>query len=553
MINRLKIKYGNNTKINEVEIPINAVTIFVGPNNSGKSKILKEIDGFCRNGLKNTQNLLIEEIGLDAFEEKDALKEITKNTFKPKPADVALPDHIFFGDAAHRTQIRKDSLLKWLTEKNGNSSNFCQYYLRYKTLLLNGQTRLGLIEDQEAGNLQAIPVSSLQVLLKSDDLREKVRSIIFEALGNYFVIDPTNLGKLRIRMSSRLPNPISEERGIGDDAVRFHSEAIHINECSDGVKAFIGIISEIYAGDPRVLLIDEPEAFLHPPLAFKLGRELSRAAAESNKRIFASTHSANFIMGCIHSGVDINIVRLTHRNGESTARILPKLELVALMRNPLLRSVGVLSGLFYECVIVVEGDTDRAFYQEINERMLSSNSGRGIQNCLFLNAQNKQTIHQIIKPLRKLGIPAIGIVDIDIIKEGGSVWTNFLSCGNIPEIEHQPLGQQRAKINEKFDKCGIDMGKVGLKGLQPADAEGANTLFDRLSKNGLFVVRNGELETWLSTYQDCSKKSEWLVSMFEKLGDDPSSISYVHPTTGDVWDFIASINEWYKSKDRKGV
>jgi predicted ATP-dependent endonuclease of OLD family len=42
---------------------------------------------------------------------------------------------------------------------------------------------------------------------------------------------------------------------------------------SDGVRAFTGIITEVIAGDPNILLIDEPEAFLHPSLAYKLGKE----------------------------------------------------------------------------------------------------------------------------------------------------------------------------------------------------------------------------------------------------------------------------------------
>jgi hypothetical protein len=50
-------------------------------------------------------------------------------------------------------------------------------------------------------------------------------------------------------------------------------------------------------------------------------------------------------------------------------------------------------------------------------------------NCLFLHAQNKQTVKTIIKPLRKLGIPVAGIVDIDILKEGGVVWSGFLDSG----------------------------------------------------------------------------------------------------------------------------
>lgn len=40
------------------------------------------------------------------------------------------------------------------------------------------------------------------------------------------------------------------------------------------------------------------------------------------------------------------------------------------MQNPLLRSIGVFNALFYNAVVVTEADADRAFYQEINERLL---------------------------------------------------------------------------------------------------------------------------------------------------------------------------------------
>ena len=66
----------------------------------------------------------------------------------------------------------------------------------------------------------------------------------------------------------------------------------------------------------------------------------------------------------------INVVRLTYHNEEATSRVLPSEQLLKLMRNPLLRSTGVLQGLFYEYVIVTEADSDRVFYQEINDRLL---------------------------------------------------------------------------------------------------------------------------------------------------------------------------------------
>ena len=159
--------------------------------------------------------------------------------------------------------------------------------------------------------------------------------------------------------------------------MKFHADALPIQEASDGVKAFTGIILEIIAGDPAVILIDEPEAFLHPALSFKLGKEIALTSSNSNKRLFVSTHSPNFVMGCIQSGASINIVRLTYRDDIATARILDSQELLRLMRNPLLRSTRVLDGLFYEHVVVTEGDTDRAFYQEVNETGFSDSILRG--------------------------------------------------------------------------------------------------------------------------------------------------------------------------------
>src|SRR5260370_23066181 len=109
------------------------------------------------------------------------------------------------------------------------------------------------------------------------------------------------------------------------------------------------------------------------------------------------------------------------------------------MRNPLLRSTGVLGGLFYESVIVTESDADRAFYQEINERLLRFQPERGLNNALFLNAQNKQTVPTILAPLRQLGIPAAGIVDVDV-----RIATLAISCPSISCSPSTPAPASRA-------------------------------------------------------------------------------------------------------------
>ena len=224
-------------------------------------------------------------------------------------------------------------------------------------------------------------------------------------------------------------------------------------------------------------------------------------------------------MGCVQSGVGVNIVRLTYDDEIATARLLKREKIVPLMRNPLLRSVGVLNALFYNAVVITESDADRAFYQEINERLLAANDERGIRGCLFLNAQNKQTVWDIVKPLRELGILAAGVVDIDILKEGGKVWKKPLDGAFIPPLSHASLQAERNSLLQAFEATGKDMKMGGgIDLLSPSDQEACHNLFRQLSEYGIFIVKRGELESWLSKLDVDRTKSRWLLSVFGEDG-----------------------------------
>ncbi|MEW6143606.1 MAG: AAA family ATPase [Thermodesulfobacteriota bacterium] len=553
MIKSIKLKFGRAPTLQAETIETTPVTLFVGPNNSGKSKVLSEIYQFCQNGSQNTLNLIFDSLEFETFTAEQAEDKIKFSLLKPRHGEAVLDNHVIIGKKGTRHNVNRSQLLEAVKNPNNRPSHFCSWYLSYNTLILDGNSRINLINQQPAGDLQ-IPQSTFQVLFTDDKKRHEVRRIIKEAFDLYFVIDPTHLGQLRLRLALYAPLNDAQERGIHDESVSYHSKAMPIENSSDGVKAFTGIITEIIAGDPAVLLIDEPEAFLHPALSFKLGKEIARASHKSEKRLFISTHSTNFVMGCIQSGTPINIIRLTYRNGTATARVLPKNDILRLMRSPLLRSTGVLGGIFYEFVVVTESDSDRAFYQEINERLVLYDPDNGIPNCLFLNAQNKQTVHTIIRPLRELGIPAAGIIDLDMIKEGGSVWTNFLKGGFIPELEHSSLAQLRNSVKTKFEETGRDMKRDGgVALLSPNDQEAANNLLDQLADYGLFVVRGGELESWLPTLQSSGHGPDWLVDVFEKMGEDPDLPNYMKPVSGDVWEFIGRVKHWLTNANRKGI
>lgn len=554
MIKRINLKFGRASGLPSESILTTPITIFVGPNNSGKSKILTEIQQFCSQGQQLATNVIIDSIELNQVNSNEIDNKVTNITLEPNPGEAIGQNNILIGKRGQRQQINENQLKQALLNPSSNLSLVCRYYLSFNTIMLNGNNRINLVNQQAAGNLQQPAHSSFQVLFRDDDKRSEVRRIIHESFDKYLVVDPTNLGQLNLRLSSVEPDEPRQERGIHEEAVRFHANALPITTASDGVKAFTGMVIEMIAGDPSILLVDEPEAFLHPSLSFKLGKEVSGIMSELDKRLFVSTHSSNFLMGCIQAGTPINIIRLTYQNEIPTARVLPNNDILKLMRNPLLRSTGVLSALFYEYVIVTESDADRVFYQEINDRLLKHTENKGISNCLFLHAQNKQTIKTIVKPLRELGIPVAGIVDIDIIKDGGAVWSSFLDSGFVPEIEWESLANIRLALKRKFEESGRNMKKDGgINILEPSDKEAAENLFSKLGEYGLFTVPNGELESWLLELNVTGHGPNWLVEMFEKMGEDPESADYLKPTNSDVWDFIEDIGKWLFNPRRKGI
>lgn len=119
------------------------------------------------------------------------------------------------------------------------------------------------------------------------------------AFGRYLVVDPTNLGYLRYRLSKSAPQNVVEECGIHIQAVQFRKNAALLEEQNDDIRAFVGIISEVVTGEHSVLIIDQPEAFLSPELAFMLGKEMVKVAGQVDKKIFIATDSLPFLLGCM--------------------------------------------------------------------------------------------------------------------------------------------------------------------------------------------------------------------------------------------------------------
>ena len=129
-----------------------------------------------------------------------------------------------------------------------------------------------------------------------------------------------------------------------------------------------------------------------------------------------------------------------------------------------------------------------------------------------------------------------------------------MDSGSIPEVEISSLAQIRQNLNSKFKETGEDMKRNGgVNLLKGEDKEALKNLFEKLVDYGLFVVPNGELESWLSELNVTGRGPNWLIKVFEKMGEDSQSGSYLMPKDGDVWDFIENIARWFDNVKRKGI
>jgi hypothetical protein len=549
VLDSITLKFTENP---DIALPTKGITIFVGPNNAGKSLVLREIEQALSvhpfpSGLKILGDYEVQWPSLDEL--RDSLKKFDRFREPGQPEGHVALGRINPNGGMESGGINEARLFNIATTKT-DKRWWATQFLRWGLLRLDGRSRFNLTSDQEGGDLLQPPRNVLAHLFQSDDSRKRVRSLILDAFGLYFSIDPTNLGSLRIRLA-QTPPP-ADEQSLNAVAREYFGGAEHIKNSSDGVQAFSGIVTAVLSGEFHTVLIDEPEAFLHPPLARKLGRSLASLATERSGSMLASTHSPDFLMGCIQASKDVRVVRLEYSHGKSRGRMVDPSQLERFFKRPLMRSANVVSGLFHDGVVITESDNDRAFYSEIYHRLTEVNSE--LPSILFINAQNKQTITDIMGPLRQFGVPAASIPDIDVLKDGGKTWTDWLTAAQLPSALHSGFAVQRAAVKAAFDASGKDMKRDGgVEALPVSDRLAANQLFDNLQDFGVFVVRGGELESWLKSLKVPGRKTDWTVAMLERLGSEPTAPEYVRPASGDVWDFMRGIAAWISAPSRKGT
>ena len=146
MLKRMTLVAGTTPNQPSLEVDLSSVTVFVGPNNSGKSRALQEIESWMRHA-QPPKGLVVKSIEFEAWEQKAIESEIEALEVEPDLNESLQPDHILVSklnpqnNASIRTQIHKSALVQQAQNPNGNRNRYATVLPLLRFLWVEGCPR----------------------------------------------------------------------------------------------------------------------------------------------------------------------------------------------------------------------------------------------------------------------------------------------------------------------------------------------------------------------------------------------------------------------------
>lgn len=542
-----------------LDLPSPGVTVVVGGNNVGKSTLLREIHQQVQviGDQKLAGSLLVQRLVFHG---------------EGTPGD-------FLAWLSHRAALSKDSGGNWVMEAAASTRkhtmgagevnrlhNLCPPDERtslwpFDTFLVSyadTQARLDLsMAAPVREDARLPPIHPVHVLADDDARFARAAELAERIFGVHLVLDEISAAN-RLRVSSG-PISLTGESGRLDQESRDRLLQLpELADQGDGMRSLIGLLLPLLAAGPPLALIDEPEAFLHPPQAAALGRALGELARDESLQLVLATHDRSLLAGLLGApDVQVSIVRLDRPAvGPTVAHQLDVERVRLLAADPVLRYTNALEGLFHSQVVLGESSDDCSFY---NAALDASHETEPLpirpSEVLFVPCSGKSGMARLASALRELHVPVVATPDLDVLndmtvlstlvealKPGAwlSLETDYrLAVADLRQPRDRLTSQQvqqsvdhilSANPDTQFDddlrkrvQVVLRAGESRFKALKEhgmsafrggAVRQAADRLLSGLDAIGLVVVKEGELERFAPAV-DVRKGAGWLPAALE--------------------------------------
>lgn len=578
----------------EPQLDLGAMTLLVGPNSSGKSLALREICSITRsqslNSVSGAGGKTVSIAHVHATDPRSAAQErwssrilnrITQclKSLEDDTLDIyghnadtrvlvqsyashGLPIEVRHNPdsrqiATRQLKARLESFdneeasthdryraiaSKLLDDELVRTWDFASLVVQHSTL----ESRFQALSPQDAHSPRNAPKNNLMALLQRPDALARVNDLLGKLGGFQIAVDASEMTSLRVISYPQGATPPPACAPWEPESLAYFSRAEALDERSSGQRLLAAVVVEAEMSDCDLLLLDEPELSLHPPLAHQLGALYTQLAEERGSHVVAATHSPAFVAGCLSTQLPVSICRLDYRGGKGSAKVLRPEVVRSMVSRPKLRAANTLGALFHKVAIICEGPPDRLIYSDINERLLIAERGTypfAMADCQFLEYGGMTGIPEPLEMLREAGVRVAVLVDLDIIFNS-PLYKKLMQTLGHDKMTIKGELEKRAKIAAYFPKGKEDF-PFSLESRSPEEQAYFRDWMDELGALGVFPAEQGELEDWLQGLEipyGRSEKSKWTPAILEKLG--PLDASPYKPHEGDIWGYMRRVAAW---------
>ncbi|WP_174535758.1 ATP-dependent nuclease [Micromonospora chalcea] len=422
-----------------------------------------------------------------------------------------------------------------------------------------------------------LPSSPTQILYLRRDLEQIASDVMQRAFGV-----PLTVHRYAGSMISLHVGSVEAEEGLppGTDDYRKEIESLPtLQEQGDGMRAFMGIVLTVISARFASIFIDEPEAFLHPPQAYLLGKFLAEQH-DNGAQVLVATHSDDIMRGIMSVKAatgNVTIVRLTRDLAGNHVAQVPAVEVQGLYEDPLIKYYGILDGLFSHGVVLCEADSDCTYYRAVLESTvptISNGYPTSAVSLHFTHCGGKARLSKAVRALHIAKVPVVCAVDIDMLQDEAELFgliqafdgdsaklkgdrnvvLNAISTGGerierndferrVNEVLKERKGQfltpgDLASIRKMVTpKTGWKaFKKVGRSWLRGDAIEAFDRIDTYLRSLGIFLVPVGELEGFHPEVPS-GNKAAWLRRVLEeeKYLVSPAASAYSRALAESVW------------------
>ncbi len=530
-----------------LEFDPGSILVIVGPNNCGKSEALRGIRARAESA--DAENPVIKFVGVDRQGSKEDLMAWLETVAIRSPNPPTNHRYRTLGVTAHQTDFES----AWDEgQMFGNASRFFVHLLTTEERLsaANPANQIRLTTDP--------PVHPLHFLQKDDALEKTISDIFRKAFNKDFVIH-RNAGSQVPALVGDKPTPTEEEDRVSISYLKRLEKLSPIQEQGDGMRSFAGVVLHTSVGPESVLLVDEPEAFLHPPQARLMGNLLV-SGKPGFRQLFIATHSGDVLRGILDADSSkVEVLRLSRDGDVNKASLLDAASISELWSDPLLRYSNVLDGLFHEMVVVCESDGDCRFYSAILDAVVQAEGESVRPAVMFTHCGGKDRMHVVSGALDKVGVPIRMVLDFDVLRSEyplrrivesvGGDWSSleqdYLIVKNAvdskkPELDSVEVSEQICKVIEQVGEGAFpDEARNRIRGIMKRSTpwsiaktvgsswvpsggptQALKRLFMKLKNLGIFVVPVGEVEGFYKKHSGHGPK--WVNKVLaEDMVNDP--------------------------------